>query len=193
MALLRDEILEPGQLLDATNGMISEPAVQAVEIYRQVLEASASELNIAKSQLIGHGGRMTPRERQHLGVHVDTNHASRRTDNLSCDKTCLAAAAAEIQNRVAWLQIGRRIAASVVALDDFARYYFEIAWIVAHRAAQRVLPRGSPILVALPHHFVDVQLSRHLYVPEMSLIASTIHNTFARFLGTYHTMSFSHQ
>src|SRR5580704_18306870 len=161
LALLRDEILEPRQLLDAADGMISEPAVEAVEIYRQVLEAPAPELNVAKSQLRGHCRRMTPRERQHLGVHVDTDDASRRTNNLSRDKTRLASAAAEIQNPVARLQVWRRIAASVVALDHFARYRFEIAWIVAHRAAQRVLPRGSPCLVALPHHFVDIQLSRH--------------------------------
>src|SRR5208283_4767659 len=78
------------------------------------------------------------------------------------------AAAAEIQNGVARLQVRRRIAASVVALDHFARYYFEITRIVAHGAAERVLPRGSPGLVALPHYFVNIQLSRHWYAPVMN-------------------------
>ena len=52
--------------------------------------------------------------------------------------------------------------------------------------------RQPPGLIALPHHFVDIQLSRHLDVPEMNLIESTTHNAVALSLGTYHTMSFSH-
>jgi hypothetical protein len=113
---------------------------------------------------------MTARQREHLGVDVDTDHAPRSADDLRCDEAGLATSAAEIQNRVTRLQIGRWIAASVIPLDHFIRYYVEIAWVVANGAAERVLARDGPGLVALTHYFVNIQISRHLSVPEMTFI-----------------------
>src|SRR5262249_24068471 len=126
---------------------------QQVEVEAQVLDQPAAELDVAVSQSFSHARLMLSGQGEHLAIAVHSDHPPRRADDLCGDEADLAAARAEVKDGIAGPDIGRRVAAAVVALQHLGRDGIQVARLITDRAAQGRLYRPRPGTVALADGF----------------------------------------
>src|SRR6516225_1762673 len=107
-------------------------SIHQFEIERQVLNAAFVKFHVGVTDALGHDERITPRDFQHFICHIDADHFSFRSDNLSGDETDFARAAAEVENRLAFVHMTGGIATTIIALDHFSWNYFEIFRVVLY-------------------------------------------------------------
>ncbi len=124
------------QALDAVDRGRGDLLLEAIEVERQILDPAAPELDVGKAGALGHDRRIAPRHLEHVRRHVDTDHPPLGPDHLRGDEADLARAATEIEHRLSGLQVLRRVAAAVVALDHLGRDDLQVARVVVDRAAE---------------------------------------------------------
>ena len=117
---------------------------------------------LAKPIFFGNLWLVLPCEGKHVVVAIDADHFSCLANNLRSDVTDLAAAAAEVEHRLAGVDMLRRVAAAVVALDDFFGDDFEVLRIVIDRATKGRLGRLGRGAVAFSHRLFDIKRLRFL-------------------------------
>ena len=87
----------------------------------QVLNLAAAKLDVVITEPVADRLLVFARQLQHRRIEIDADHFALGADDLGDDVASLAAAGAQIENRLAFVNITRRIAAAVVFLDDFVR------------------------------------------------------------------------
>ena len=126
---------------------------QKVRIQRRIFDSNTSaflrrehlrpELRIPADGL-GDDWRVASGHVEHLGGHVHSDDAPSGPDRLRGDEADLAAAAAQVEDRLALAQVLARVAAAVVALEDLRGDRLEVAGVVVHRTAQRLFAGLAP-------------------------------------------------
>src|SRR5262249_580461 len=106
------------------------------EIERQILNAAFAEFDVRTADAFGHDRCVAPRDLQHFVRHIDANYFSFRTHNLRGNEANFSGSTADIENYFAFVQITRRIAASIIELDHFARNDFEILGLIIDRTTK---------------------------------------------------------
>ncbi len=144
------------QLLDVAHRLLGEPLLEQVEIERQVLDPAAAELDVGEAQPLGDHRRRAPGHRQHLGGHVDADHPALGADHLGGDEADLAGAAAQVEDRLAGLEVAAGVAAAVVALEHLVGDHLEVAGVVVDGAAQVGLALAGAVAVTLFDRLFDV-------------------------------------
>ena len=130
--------------------------VQFFQIERQVLDAALAELHVLKADGLADDGRVFARHGEHVVVHVHADDAARRPNDLRGDETNFSRAAAEVEHRLARLEIFRGITAAVIAVNDFLRDDLEILAVVFDGAAKRLDLFPGRFTVAAAHRGFDL-------------------------------------
>ena len=105
----------------------------------QILDAGAFEGDIVPSHTLGHRLAVGFSQIEHGRIEIHADDPALRSHNLRNDVTDLAAAAAQVEHSFALAYEARRIAAAVIAVEDFLGDDLEIFAVVFHRTAQGVL------------------------------------------------------
>jgi hypothetical protein len=105
--------------------MGAQVGIELFEVEGKVLDAALAEFDVVKTNRVADRAPVFAGNREHVVVHVHANDAPGRPDHLRRDETDLSRPAAEIEDRLARLQIARRVTTTVVALDDFRGITFK--------------------------------------------------------------------
>ena len=89
------------------------------------MNAAFSKFHVRVTDTFGDYRRVTARDFEHLVCHVNADDPAARSNDLRSDETDFPSAAAQIDNDLAFVQVIRRIAATVIALDYFLRNHFK--------------------------------------------------------------------
>jgi hypothetical protein len=120
-ALTLDKVSAHYRALLVGNSLADHIDVIAVLDRGMILDLALAELDVCVPDALGDVGRRAPREREHLVVHVDPDHASAGADHLSGDEAHLAGARTEIEHGLACTHVPARISTPIVAGDDLVR------------------------------------------------------------------------
>ena len=123
--------------IGAVDGARFQFSVEFFQIEREILDAAFAKLDVGIADALRDDGRVAACDFEHVVGHIHADNAPLRADHLRGDEANFPRAAAEIEHGLAFADIGARVAAAVVALNDFLRNDFEPARIVLHRAAER--------------------------------------------------------
>ncbi len=123
------------------DGPLAQGGVEAFQVEPEVLDAALAELDVAVADAFGDDRRVAAGDVEHLVGHVHADDSCPAADDLRGDEADFARAAAEVEHRLAGMQVLAGIAAAVVALDDLLRDDLEVLRIVIDRAAQGGLAR----------------------------------------------------
>jgi len=147
---------EPEPALAIADRPAAQLGFEAFEVEAEVLDHPAPELDVGEAQPRGHGVAVAPGESEHLGVAVDADDPPAGADDLGRDVAGLAAAGAEVEHGVARPEVGRRVAAAVIAAEDLLGDGLQEARIVGDRAAELRLDLARRRRVAVPDRGFDV-------------------------------------
>jgi hypothetical protein len=111
-------------------GVVAQLSIQQFQIESQILDPVFAEFHVGVTDPFGDNRRVAACDLEHFVGHIDPDHFPLWADNLRGDETDFSRAAAQIENRFAFTQITRWIAATVIALDYFLRNNFEIFGLV---------------------------------------------------------------
>jgi len=110
--------------------------VEHVNAEGEVLDAAFAKLDVRVADTLRHDWRIPARDLEHLVGHINADDFSFRPHHLRGDETNLSSAASEIEHRLAFPEISARIAATVIAFDDFLRNDLEVFRVVIDRATK---------------------------------------------------------
>ncbi len=145
--------------------MDGELAIELLQIEAKVLDPSAAELDIGVAEPLGDERSIAPGDLEHLVGHVDADDAPPWPDDLGGDEADLAGAAAEVEDRLAGLEVAARIATAVVPLQDLLWNHLEVPGVVVDRAAEVGHPLPGTLAVAVPNRAVYVCYGHRLQAP----------------------------
>src|SRR6266540_484236 len=111
-------------------------SIKQFQIERQILDTAFTKFYVRVGEAFGNDRRVASRHLQHFVRHINANHFPVWPDDLRSDKTDFSRATAEIENRFAFAQITRRIAAAVIALDHFLWNDAEICRLIINRTTK---------------------------------------------------------
>ena len=111
-------------------GLSFQLSIQQFQIERQILDPAFAEFHVGVTDAFSDNRRVAACDLEHFVGHIDADHFPLWADNLCGDETDFSRAAAQIENRFAFAQITRWIAATVIALDYFLRNNVEIFGLV---------------------------------------------------------------
>src|SRR5262245_18638773 len=99
------EGFEPRHVSDGTNRILLQISLNQIQIGSQVLDLAAAEFHVVIAQLVADGFLVFARQLKHRRIEIDADHFAAAADDLGHDVTGLAAAGAQIQNRLPFANI----------------------------------------------------------------------------------------
>ena len=124
------------QISKRSHRIICEVSLKDLKVDRQIFDSGLEESNAIITKLLPHLRLILARQRQHIVIHIDADDHAGGSDELRGHITNLAAAAAEVEYHVAIANITRRIAATVITLDNLGRQRLQQICVIFHGAAQ---------------------------------------------------------
>jgi len=153
-------LFEPRPILEALDRVVIQPALESIDVERQILNSPATKLDVAMSDVFGDRGSRFTSETQHFVIHVDTDHTTFRPDDLGGDEADLTASASEIEQGLIGTDISRGVSAAIVPLDDFVGNRFEQPTVVIDGTTESLFACARRGAVALARRIFCVEEDR---------------------------------